>query len=190
MWWAEATRRMLFWTCFCTDRWKCRRHRCGAWWKEEEGQATIEAALLLPVVMMCIALLVQPGCILYTRAVMEAAAAEACRLVATTPSTVGTSVRAYEAYVLRRLRAVPAVDIFHCGGHEGWNVLMDGSTSSHQASVIIETKVRPLPLLGVLPALLGSLDGDGRLTLRTEVVTTTRPGWLEGGYSEWSTIWE
>ncbi len=189
MWWAEVIRRMPFWTFFCTDWRKQRKRRRKASCDGEEGQATIEAALLLPVVMMGIALLVQPGCMLYTRVIMEVAAAEACRLVATTPSMVGTSDRAYEAYVLRRLQAVPSVDVFHCGGPEGWDILMDGSSAAHRASVTIETTVRPLPLLGVLPALLGSLDGEGRIVLRVEVTTTARPGWLEGDYGEWSTIW-
>ena len=163
------------------------RLQMGDW---EEGQATVEAALLIPVVMVCIALLVQPACLLYTRAVMEAAAAEACRLVSTTPSTVGTADQAYRAYVLRRLSAVPDADLFHRGGREGWRITMEGATASHGASVTIETSVRPLPVLGVLPALLGKTDGNGDIVVRVEVVTTTRADWVEGDYGVWAGLWD
>lgn len=156
---------------------------------DEEGQATVEAALLLPAMMVCMALLIQPACMLYTRAVMESAAAEACRLVATTPSVTAVSKQAYEAYVLRRLSGVPDLDLFHCGGREGWLITMEGATASHSASVTIETAVRPLPLLGVIPALLGRTDSAGNVVVRVEVTTTTRPSWLEGDYDGWASLW-
>ena len=42
----------------------------------EEGPASVEAAVLLPVLVLVVALLVQPACLLYTRAVMSGAAAQ------------------------------------------------------------------------------------------------------------------
>ena len=49
----------------------------------ESGQATVEAAFLLPVLFVGLLLLMQPGILLYDRLVMQAAASEGCRLLAT-----------------------------------------------------------------------------------------------------------
>ena len=51
---------------------------------DEGGQATVEAAFALPIALLLVLLLVQPGILLYDRIVMQGAAAEACRLLATT----------------------------------------------------------------------------------------------------------
>ena len=45
---------------------------------------SVEAAVLLPVLLTLVALLAQPVCVLYTRSVMASAAGELVRLVATT----------------------------------------------------------------------------------------------------------
>lgn len=49
----------------------------------ESGQSTVEAAVLLPVLFVVFGLLLQPAILLYNRCIMNAAAAEGCRLVAT-----------------------------------------------------------------------------------------------------------
>ena len=158
-------------------------------WEETDGQATVEAALTLPVLLMCMALLVQPACVLYTRAVMHAAAAEACRLIATPPSSASVADQAYCAYVLRRLAAVPDVSVFHLGGEEGWDITLERSASGHEACVTIQTSVQPLPFLGAATPLFGQGDGSGNVVMRVEVKTTIRPDWLEGNYATWSWIW-
>ena len=48
----------------------------------ERGQATVEAAFLIPVLFTVLLLSVQPGMVLYDRKVMQAAVSDACRLVA------------------------------------------------------------------------------------------------------------
>ena len=45
-------------------------------WRTEGGQATVEAAVLIPVLFTVLLLLIQPGIILYDRMVMNYAAAE------------------------------------------------------------------------------------------------------------------
>lgn len=145
--------------------------------------------MLLPSLLLCMALLIQPACLLYTTAVMQAAAAEGCRVLATRPCTTGSSEQAYEAFVLRRLAAVPDAGIFHQGGSGGWSIEMEGSTASHTARVSIETSAKPLPLLGVLPALLGMADGSGGVRLRVEVEIPTRAAWVEGDYRDWASTW-
>ena len=59
-------------TSCCTDGpWRCR------------GQATIEAAVLLPSVMLLFAILLEPACLSYTRTIMRATACETARVAAT-----------------------------------------------------------------------------------------------------------
>ncbi len=140
--------------------------------------------------MVCLALLVQPACMLYTRTVMQAAAAEGCRMLAAPPTSAGVAEQSYRAYILRRLSAVPDVGIFHVGGEAGWEIALEGPGGGDTARVSIATSVRPLPLIGVLTALLGAGDGDGGVRLEVEVATTVRPSWVEGGYGDWSSIWD
>lgn len=137
-------------------------------WQDEQGQATVEAALLLPVLMVLMALLVQPACLLYTRCVMQSAAAEGCRLVATSTRAAGAAPQAQCAYVLRRLAAVPDAPIFHEGGEAGWEIELSGSTSAHAASARITTTARPLPFVGVLAGMMGQGDGSGGRGARGE----------------------
>lgn len=159
----------------------------GKYPRRDEGQATLEAALVLPVFMLLLALLVQPACILYTRAVMQSAAAETCRVLTTATSAPTSS--AFAEYTLRRLSAIPNINIFHTGGSQGWDLEFEGSLSSHSVRVSISGSVEPLPFLGIVPALMGTLDENGNIILHVEVTHITRPSWLEGGYSDWVSVW-
>lgn len=144
--------------------------------------------MLLPALMLLIAMLAQPACLLYTRCVMQASAAEGCRLLATMDEGTSGSAAA-RSYMLRRLAAVPDVAIFHEGGDAGWDIELSGDGSAGEASVRISTSVRPLPLMGVLPALLGKGDGAGGVRIEVAASRATRPLWLEGGYDEWASSW-
>ncbi len=156
----------------------------------DEGQATVEAALLLPVLMVLMAMLVQPACLLYTRCVMQSAAAEACRLVATSTRSESGVPAAQRAFVLRRLAAVPNSPIFHEGGEQGWDIELQGSTEGHEAFARIATTVHPLPFVGALAGLVGQAGASGSVRLEVSVSRTTRPEWLEGGYDDWVSIWD
>ena len=146
---------------------------------------SVEAALLVPVVLALIALLAQPACVLYARAVMAATAGELCRLVATARCDEG-EVR---DYALRRLAAVPNVAIFHEGGPGAWGMTVEGPDERGIVTASIEGRVRPLPLLGALVAPLGAQE-DGCVVVCVEVTAETRPEWLEGGYDDWIEMWE
>ena len=61
-----------------------RTSRCIDIAREDRAQSTVEAAFLLPTFLTLILLALQPVCLLYTRAVMESAAAETARLMTTT----------------------------------------------------------------------------------------------------------
>lgn len=150
----------------------------------ERGQASVEAALLLPVLMVCLALLVQPMCLLYTRSVMQSAAAEGCRLLATAYGADGDS--SCDQYVRRRLAAVPEAGVFHEGD---WQVDLEGDASSEEVRVRIVGHARPLPLIGVVASMLGPTDAQGNVELKVDVARAARPDWVEGGYGDWTLVW-
>ena len=152
--------------------------------RDRSGQAAVEAALLVPVVLALVALLVQPACALYTRSVMAATAAEVARLVSTARGTE-EDVR---DYALRRLAAVPDLSVFHEGGTGAWEVETEGPGDDGRVTVSVEGRVRPLPLLGALVAALGP-SGDGCVILRAEASLDARSDWVRGSYEEWIGIW-
>ena len=148
----------------------------------EPGQSTVEAAFALPVLFMLVILLVQPAILLYDRMVMEAAATEACRLLATKTSTAGDMDEAARAFVLHRLGAIPPLSCFHV--HEGdactWEVLLVGDEGSGYVSASISTQARPLPLLDTAAALLGLTNGEGNLVVSVERSELVQPEWIDG----------
>lgn len=134
----------------------------------QRGQATVEAAFLMPVMLLAMLLLAQPAIILYDRAVMEAAAAEGCRMLETLAPGDEDAAR---AAVERRLDAIPDAPIFHSGG---WTIELSGGEGQEYASVRIEHALEPLPLMGAGMGFLG-LTGPGGLFIhdafrQTEVV--------------------
>lgn len=156
------------------------------------GQAVVEAAFALPVMMVLMLMLVQPAIVLYDRAVMNAAAAEGCRLLATARAD---EVEACEGYILRRLGSVPQQDLFHV--HEpscAWEVDLVGNSSSAEVTVRIANEVRLLPLIGAGATALGAAEGEGRMRIEVEATLPTQPSWISGsevGYesAEWVGAW-
>lgn len=145
----------------------------------------MEAALLVPVVLLLVALLVQPACVLYTRSVMASTAAELTRLAATSRGTAEDA----RAYALRRLAAVPDVSVFHEGGADAWEVEVEGPGDGGAVTASVSGSVRPLPLLGAIVAALGTSSG-GVVELRVETTREVRASWIGGDYEEWIAIWE
>lgn len=163
--------------------------------RECAGQATVEAALVVPVLFVALLLLLQPGIILYDRIVMNAAASEACRLLATKTDAAGAMGESCEAFVKHRLAAVPPVSCFHV--HEAgcsWVVRFEGDDASGTVSVTIENEARPLPLLDVAGALLGIVNERGNLVVRTTCSQPVQPAWVSGvdagsGPADWIGAW-
>ncbi|WP_276915433.1 TadE/TadG family type IV pilus assembly protein [Parvibacter caecicola] len=150
-------------------RWLFKRAR-GA----RSGQATVEAALAIPVAFLLLLLLVQPAIVLYDRTVMENAALETCRLLCT--SDAGASVA--EDFARRRLSAVPEAEVFH--KHEGgcsWEITLSGGAGSAEARVKIATRLKPLPLLAQLSRVAGMCDGEGYWRVEVEEVLPVRAPW-------------
>lgn len=134
------------------------------------GQATVEAALVLPVLFLVILLLVQPAIVLYVRGVMSAAAHETCRLIATAPAGVRSG--AFEGFTRRRLGSIPPIPLFHEHDPCSYVIDLSGDESSGIVTVRIENTMRPLPLIGTV---WSHISGGGGKALR-EVVEVNAPG--------------
>ncbi|MDY2777442.1 MAG: TadE/TadG family type IV pilus assembly protein [Collinsella sp.] len=144
---------------------------------ERHAQSSVEAAILLPSFLMVVLLALQPTCLLYTRAIMEAAAAETARLAITAdPGREGE----LEAFALRRLGAVPDLEIFHAGGAASWDIRIMRSERGGAAGVRIEGWVTPLPVIGVFAGSFGERNAQGDVAVVVEVSYEGRPGWYEG----------
>lgn len=154
--------------------------------RDRRGQMSVEAAVLLPVALVLVALLVQPACLLYTRSVMAAAAGELLRLAATDGAAGGEE--AARSYALRRLAAVPDLTVFHEGGPNAWRVEVSGPDEAGAVSASIEGRVRPLPILGAIASAMGERD-DGCVVVRVEVGANVRARWVDGSYEEWISAW-
>ena len=153
------------------------------------GQASVEAAFLLPLVLAGMLLALQPGILLFNRAVMEAAAADACRLLET---SAPESEAAAQEYVMRRLKVIPSVEAFHVGT---WEVEAWGSEVSETVSVRIRHAVKPLPLVGVALGIAGFSDQGGLCWQEVGLQRNARDEWVadsEFGANpeEWILFWE
>ena len=161
--------------------------------REEAGQATVEAAFALPIALALVILLVQPGILLYDRIVMQQAAAETCRLLATTPE--GDPSGVCRAFALRRLGAVPEQDCFHV--HQGgctWEVELEGGESRDVVRVRIATKAKPLPFIGGGARLLGAVNDGEDFEVSVEASAPVQPAWVAEAAagrspSEWIGAW-
>ena len=143
---------------------------------QEQGQATVEAAFLLPVLFCLVLLLLQPGIVLYDRMVMKEAAAEGCRVLTTTVSGSDQC----ESYVKRRLGAVPMQDNFHMhSGSCSWDISTKGNASSETVSVTIQNKLKLLPLIDVGLGLFGIADSEGCLNIEVTASQRTQPDWVQ-----------
>ncbi len=147
---------------------------------QRDGQSSVEAALLLPSLMVVVALLVQPACLLYTRSIMSSAANEAVRMLATT-----TNKDEVTTFVKRRLAAVPEVSVFHSGGPDDWVVEVEQGSD---VSVAVTGHVKPLPLMGFISAALGTADSSG-LALSVTAKGKSQQAWVEGSYDDWANLW-
>lgn len=140
--------------------------------RKDAGQATLEAAFLLPVLLLGMTMALQPGIILFDRAVMEAAAAEGCRLLETLAA--GSEEEA-KAFVMRRLEGVPDAAAFHVGE---WDVRLEGNEGSETVSVRIAHALEPIPLVGVGMKLVGFTDAGGLYRQEVEMTRAAKDSWL------------
>jgi hypothetical protein len=162
--------------------------------RSRKGQGTVEAAVLIPLLFLLLLMLCQPMILLYNRMVMENAAAEGCRLLATKTAQGAHSDEKYEGYIKRRLAAIPPIDIFHVRvGERSWEIEQEGDENADVVEVCIFNKVKPLPLIGWGTELLGMCDEQGYLTQKVTSRWSPQPEWARGGAvgtpREWVEQW-
>lgn len=125
--------------------------------------------------MMLALLLLQPGILLYDRIAMEGAAAEACRLIATSKAPGDVE----EDFVRRRLSAVPQTDIFHVHSPAcTWQIELEGDEQADEVCVRISTEVRPLPLMDAGMGLMGMTNERGNLVVEVERRMSAKSQWV------------
>ncbi len=163
-----------------------RTSRCIDVARENRAQSTVEAAFLLPTFLTLVLLALQPVCLLYTRAVMESAAAETARLMTTT--TVG------EDKSSRSLRAadLPRCQTFRFSMPAGlsWDIELGRADAGGVSSVSVTGEVKPLPVIGAFAQAMGSAGQNGYVELKVDVSYRSRPEWLEGDYDSWIAAWD
>lgn len=143
------------------------------------GQATVEAAFLIPLIFLGLLLLLQPGILLYDRMVMQAAAVDGCRMLVTRSDAQGLPDGVLKEQIVRHLGAIPPQDCFH--RHSGgcsWDIAFQGKETDREVSVTIKQQVRPLPLLDVTCSLLGLVNGAGNFELSVTQRMPTQPDWV------------
>lgn len=161
---------------------------------DEAGQSTVEAAFVIPILFVLMLLLIQPGIILYDYIVMNSAAAETCRLLATTDGNSEEGARSCKDFVMHRLAAIPPHDFFHVH-KEGctWRIRVEGGEESGFATVEIKNEVRPLPLFDGSMGLLGMTNASGNLEIGVSVSSSEQPDWVnnsvDGSPSNWVGEW-
>lgn len=152
------------------------------------GQATVEAALLIPVLCIAALLVLQPSFILFGRLAMQASAADGCRVLETLEPGHEAWAKDFIAY---RLSGVPDIPAFHAGP---WDIAVEGDETSSVVHVSIAHRVKLLPLLGFAAGAAGFADADGCCEVSVED-SLTKDEWLaevESGLapSVWVSRWE
>lgn len=143
-----------------------------------EGQASVEACLLIPLIMSLIGLLLQPICFLYTRCAMKQAAAEAVRIACTNKSSAEI-----KAFVERRLEVVPDISIF-----KNSDFKIDVCAGEDIAHVEISVFIKPVPVVGIVGDLFMDKDDRGFL-VEADCIGSIKPEGLEGDYDLWYEMW-
>lgn len=131
---------------------------------------------MLPTFLTLILLALQPVCLLYTRAVMESAAAETARLMTTTTAEDDD----LKEFTRRRLAAVPNVSIFHAGGPLSWDIELGRAGAGGVSSVSVSGEVKPLPVIGAFAQAMGGTAEAATLSSRSMSRINRVPnGWRE-----------
>lgn len=163
--------------------------------RDQRGQGSIEAAVVIPVLFLLLLMLLQPGIILYDRVVMGNAAAETCRVLATKTDELGSMEGSCEAFARHRLASIPQQDCFHVhGGTCSYRIELEGDEGSERVTVRIGNELRPLPLFDAGAKLLGMTNSSGNLEIEAVASMPTQPSWVAGSEvglapSSWVGAW-
>ena len=147
--------------------------------KNQSGQASVEAAYLIPILFVLVLLLIQPTILLYNQMVMQAAASEGCRMLMTNTVVAESTEEKCESYIIRRLGAIPPQENFHIHEKEcSWEIELVGSEMSEQVEVVIKNRVKLLPLFDMAGTLLNLYDASDSYRQEVRVTMPTQPDWV------------
>lgn len=151
-----------------------------------KGQSTVEAAFAIPILFLLVLLLLQPSILLYDRIIMQGAASEGCRLLATSPAPGKNE----DDFIRRRLSAVPQTNIFHVHGPQcSWNIDLQGSETSDHVAVHISTEVQPIPLIGFGMKAFGLTNQKGNVVIHVKASAATQDVWVAQSGSQNPAEW-
>ena len=154
----------------------------------KNGQSTIEAAFLIPIIFLCLLILIQPIVLLVNHFAMEAAAYEGCRYAATCNDLEADA--AIKNFVEKRLRIFPRVEVVHV---PPWNIKVEQDIENHEVSIGISHEVKPLPLVGSSILVLNSGFGTDFYHQEVKVRRTLHASWMDEKPYEpktWIERWE
>lgn len=153
-----------------------------------KGQGTVEAAVVIPVLFVVMLMMLQPGIVFYDYLIMQSAAAEGARLMAT--SCAGDGVQSCEDFIRNRLSAIPQQELFHVHKEEcSWVIELSGDESAGSVTVTISNELRPLPFLDVSLSLLGIVNNAGNLEISVTHEEVNQPSWVAGAQAETPRQW-
>lgn len=148
------------------------------------GQASLEAAFLIPLMLLLSMMLIQPAILLYNRSVMHAAASESLRVMATMPQA-SNKQELMKSFIIRRLGSLPEIDIFHVGIKDSWEIRLQEDKPQTKQKVSVSHRVRLLPLFDTLLRAF-QVSGDGSIQQEITVESTSQPRWVQK--SEWGVV--
>lgn len=144
--------------------------------KNFDGQATVEAALIIPIIFILMLLLIQPGIILYDLCIMNSAASETCRVLSTSDDENISKI--CEPFIRRRLSGIPQQDNFHVHSDGcSYEFEFNGNQNSELVSVQIKNEVKPLPLIGFLSNIFGILNANNCFEIIATSEQKLKPSW-------------
>ena len=160
--------------------------------KNSLAQATVEAGLMIPVLLILLIILIQPGIIFYDKTIMNSAASETCRVLSTCSEDSKKSI--CENFAKRRLRSIPQQDLFHVHNDScSYKIELEGNEQSNSVSVSISNKIRLLPLIDFLFRALGASEQNGLYEIKSDYSMITKPDWVKNNThkntEEWVGQW-
>lgn len=140
------------------------------------AQATIEAAIMIPIIFLLLLLLIQPSIILYDLIIMKSAASDCCRILSTCSSAEKNQI--CDAYTRRRLSAIPQQDLFHVHSNQcSYELTFDGDQSSNSYTVEIKNQLKPIPFIGFFSDIFGILNDDKCFEITSSSTYSLKPKW-------------
>lgn len=154
--------------------------------RKDKGQATVEAAIMIPIIFLILLLLIEPSILLYDFCIMNSSASETCRILSTCNEL--DKVNVCETYAKKRLSAIPQQDNFHLHSSGcSYEITLIGNENSEECEVKIKNEIVPLPLIGFLSDIVGILNNNKNFELIASANYKSRPSWVKNNLKDLTT---